>query len=277
VRNQADSRATLTAIPVSDDVIVAKPQIVTDQTVGSQSRKDIKEYTVENGESITSISEKLGVSADSLRWSNGLTGDSVNAGRTLIVPPKNRTGLVYKFNGNDSIQALAEKYKTSAEKIIAFNDLELTQQLPLNEYIFIPDGEKPPEPRATISSGATSYISSGFVARFGSNGYSAGYCTWWAADRRIQMGRPVPSNLGNAITWLAAAGAAGFETGTEPRQGAVVWFRFPATSAGHVAIVESVNADGSFELSEMNGRAGWGRVSNYTVSASEIGDYRFIY
>ncbi len=38
-----------------------------------------------------------------------------------------------------------------------------------------------------------------------------------------------------------------------------------------------LNADGSFEISEMNGRAGWGRVGTYTIPASETDNYRFIY
>jgi len=279
VRNQADSRNALVTIAVSDDVVVTKPQIVTDATGGSQSRKDITEYTPPTSETVAMIAERYNVSSDSIRWSNGLSGDTVPAGRKLVIPPRNRNGVVYKVTAADTIEKIAEKYKSTADKLISFNDLELTRALPVDEYIFIPDGEKPPDPRpvATTYDGLGTSVSGTYVPRYGSNGYSAGYCTWWAADRRAQLGRPVPSNLGNAITWLAIAQSIGFGTGTEPQNGAVVWFRFPATSAGHVGVVENVNADGSFELSEMNGRAGWGRVSSYVVPASEIGDYRFVY
>jgi surface antigen len=276
VRNQADSRDTLISIPVSNDVVVAKPQIITDATSGTQSRKDITEYTVEDGETVTSIAQKYNLSAESVKWSNGINSDSLQKGTKLVLPPKNRTGLVYKPNASDTIEKLAEKYKTTAEKIIAFNDLELTNSLPTNEYIFIPDGEKPADPKpAAVSTGASYYGS--FTPRFGGNGYAAGYCTWWAAERRAELGKPVPSNLGNAITWLAAAQAIGYETGTEPRDGAIIWYRFPATSAGHVGIVESVNADGSINISAMNDRDGWGRVSYYTVPASDLDKLRFIY
>lgn len=279
VRNQADSRNALVTIAVSDDVVLAKPQIVTDASLGSQSRSDITEYIVVSGDTVPTIAERYNVSSDSIRWSNGLSGDNLLVGAKITIPPKNRNGVVYKVSASDTIEKIAEKYKITPEKLVAFNDLELTNALPVNEYIFIPDGQKPPDPRPIITSydGLGTSVSSIYTPRFGGNGYSSGYCTWWAADRRAQLGRPVPSNLGNAITWLAIAQSIGYETGTDPRVGAVVWFRFPATFAGHVGIVESVNADGSFELSEMNGRAGWGRVGSYTVPASEIGDYRFIY
>lgn len=278
VRNQADSRNALVAIAVSDDVVVNKPQIVTDSTTGSQNRNDITEYTTVSGDSVQSLAERYNVSSDSIRWSNGITGNSISVGNKLVIPPKNRNGVVYKVTASDTIEKIAEKYKSSTEKLIAFNDLELTRTLPVNEYIFIPDGEKPPDPKPVSSYvGLGSAVSGSYVPRYGSNGYSAGYCTWWAADRRAQLGRPIPSNLGNAWTWLRIAQSIGFATGGTPQVGAVVWFARPATFAGHVGIVESVNADGSFEISEMNGRAGWGRVGSYVIPASELGDYQFIY
>jgi surface antigen len=265
-------------------VIVSKPQIITDTTSGSQTRSDITTYVAVAGDTVPALAERYNVSSDSIRWSNGLSGDIISTGKELVIPPKNRSGVVYKVAASDTVDKLAEKYKVAADRIVAFNDLELTGTLPANEYIFIPDGVKPPEPvapqiRSTTAS-STSYsttVSTNYVPRYGSNGYAAGYCTWWAADRRAQIGRPIPSNLGNAITWLTIAQSIGMGTGTEPQPGAVVWFRYPATSLGHVAMVESVGEDGSFVLSEMNGRAGWGRVNEYTVGADEVGNYRFIY
>lgn len=278
VRNQADSRNALVAIAVSDDVIVNKPQIVTNETTGSQGRKDISEYVVNDGDSVQTVAEKYNVSSDSIRWSNGITGDKLTSGKTIMVPPKNRNGLVYKVTEADTLDKLAEKYKTTKEKIVTFNDFELSTGLPINEYIFIPDGEKAPDPVPVNNNYGSNFVFVGKItAQFGSNGYANGYCTWWAAERRAQLGAPIPSNLGNAITWVSIAQSLGYETGDSPRNGAVVWFRFPATYAGHVAIVESVNEDGSFEISEMNGRAGWGNVGRYTIPASETGNYRFIY
>lgn len=277
VRNQADSRNSLVAIAVSDDVVVSKPQIVTEVTEGGQGRSDIVKYTSVEGDTVTALAERYNVSSDSIRWSNGLSGDRITAGKELVIPPKNRNGVVYKVSSADTIEKIAEKYKVSTEKLISFNDLELNTTLPVDDYIFIPDGVKPPDPKPVVNTGVNVSVSGTYVARYGSNGYAAGYCTWWAADRRAQLGRPIPSNLGNAITWLAISQSIGMGTGTQPQVGAVVWFRFPATSLGHVGVVENVFPDGSFELSEMNGRAGWGRISNYVVAPSEVDQYRFIY
>lgn len=78
------------------------------------------------------------------------------------------------------------------------------------------------------------------------NRYARGNCTWYVASKRA-----VPSNWGNANTWLPRARAQGYATGTIPVPGAVAWT--PAGVYGHVAYVEQVNGD-KVLVSEMNYR-----------------------
>lgn len=96
------------------------------------------------------------------------------------------------------------------------------------------------------------------------NTYYAGYCTWYAKQRRPDL----PNMLGNGGQWVANAAARGIPTGTTPRAGAI------AEIPGHVAYVESVNGNGTIVISEMNGPAGFGVVGTRTVPASQ---YRYIY
>lgn len=90
----------------------------------------------------------------------------------------------------------------------------------------------------------------------GANGYPYGQCTWWAYERRTQLGLPVGSRLGNAADWAASARALGYWTDSTPREGDVVVFARGQAGAdatyGHVAIVEHVGADGTVEISEAN-------------------------
>lgn len=95
------------------------------------------------------------------------------------------------------------------------------------------------------------------------NNYTPGNCTWYVANKR-----PVPLNLGNANTWFARATAWGFPTGYEPKAGAV------GQKGMHVVYVESVNADGSMNISEMNGRYILYEISSRTINPS---GWQFIY
>src|SRR6185295_19103818 len=140
----------------------------------------------------------------------------------------------------DTPDSLASKFSANKDLIIRFNDAEVTR-LKLGDRIVIPDGHVA---AATFSS----TFAFGTSAIFGFNGYDFGWCTWYVANRRAAIGRPVPSNLGNAYSWYIIARNAGMATGFSPAVGAV------AVNEGgnHVSVVEQVNADGSFWVSVMN-------------------------
>lgn len=98
----------------------------------------------------------------------------------------------------------------------------------------------------------------------GGNTYGYGYCTWYVKNKR---GSSLPNGLGNANTWYSRARSAGMAVGTTPVAGAVG--TTTRGSLGHVVYVDSVNADGTINISEMNYK-GWNVVSSRTTNASEF-------
>lgn len=278
VANQADSVSAQLAITPADNNVIAKPQVV---TTAVKSRRDIQTYVVKAGDTVSSIAAKFGVTSDSVRWSNGLNSDSVAAGTKLTIPPVN--GIVYTVKAGDTVQSLSTKFGASKDQIIAFNDAEVSG-LRVGEQIVVPDGTQAVG-RASSAGGGVSYAAGfawGSTAVYGANGYDFGWCTWYAANRRAQIGRPVPSNLGNAYSWYRIAAGAGLPVGLTPQVGAV------AVNEGgnHVSVVEVVNPDGSFWVSEMNSRGqaaidnpapagGWGQ-RDYKLYTS-AGNLKFIY
>jgi surface antigen len=282
VTNKADSEKARLSVASTDDNVISKPQVVSS---GLKSKKDIFYYKTVAGDTVPSVAEKFGITSETIRLSNNLEGDTLTPGMKLVISPVN--GLVYRVQSGDTPDSLAARYRADVNEVITFNDVELTGRLKVGELIVIPDGAEP------VSS-SYSYGSSGFS--FGNSpvysangyGYDYGWCTWHAAKRRAEIGRPVPTNLGNAITWLRAARLAGLPTGSEPRQGAVV-YHTDIGGLGHVAFVEKVNSNGSVWISDMNYRGhvsmdtsspstgGWGTVSYRLVQPSELGSLRFIY
>ena len=81
----------------------------------------------------------------------------------------------------------------------------------------------------------------------------------------------IPNGLGNANTWQKRASSFGLSTGSTPRAGAVG--TSTRGSLGHVVYVQSVNTDGTINISDMNYN-GWNIVTYRTVSANE---YVYIY
>lgn len=263
VSEQADSYSIkLASAPVEESVIV-KPQLVAS---GGKSRNDIQKYTAVAGDTLASVAAKFGITSDSIRWSNGLTSNSIPAGKELQIPPRN--GIVYKVASGDTIDSLVSRYSANKEQLIAFNDIELSG-LTVGDTIVIPDGVKPAAPTYSSSNSGYSISAISFTALYGNNTYARGFCTWYAASRVN-----IPSNWGNANTWDDYARMSGWTVSGVPIPGAI--FQTDAGWAGHVGYVEAVSPDGSqVKVSDMNGIAGFGRVgySNWIPAST----YRYIY
>ncbi len=227
-----------------------------------------------------SLAQQYGISEDTIRWANSLKSDAIPAGTKVVILPV--AGVLYTVQGTDTADSLAGIYQTSAEQIIAFNDVELNG-LKSGLQIIIPNGIKPTV-RATTRTTATrstaprsanfSWGGSGVV--FAGNRYAYGYCTYYAFNKRAAAGRPVGSNWGNATTWAALARASGFAVDKNPQAGDVFQTSGGWGGYGHVGYVERVNEDGSVLVSEMN-YAGWNRVSSRTISPDQVGLFNFIH
>ena len=277
VANQAVSLAVKSDLAQTNDTVISKPQIV-QSTNGSRS---VQKYTVRKGDSLAEVAKKYGVSEDTIRWANNLDSDALKKGQKLTILPID--GVIYTAKSSDTVEKLAHRFKTTPEQIIAYNDLELTNKPKKGQRLIIPNGEKVENTTVNLNhaiaatntgSGAATLIDATMARASAGNRYAPGNCTWYAYERRVELGRPVGSFWGNANTWAINARAAGYTVNRTPVPGAVLVSA--AGYYGHVAIVEKVNKNGSLTLSEMN-YAGFNVVSSRTVSAGQVGMYEYIH
>lgn len=267
VANNADTVNSQLEIVPADTQVVAKPQIV---TTDIKTIQDLKTYVTVEGDTVSSIADKFDLSAETVRWSNDLTGNTVAVGTKLKIPPIN--GLVYEVKDGDTVEKIAEKYSADKDKIIAFNDAEIVG-LKSGQQIVIPGGEVPAPVRNSVPTyGGFRF---GGSAVYGYNGYDYGYCTWYTANRRAEVGKAIPANLGNASTWKVLSQRAGIPVGSKPKKHAVIWTP-PRDYYGHVGFVEEVYPDGSVRVSEMNVR-GWGVRSEKVLTPAQAAGYSYIY
>ena len=281
VANLSVSLAAKSELGQTSDVAIVKPQIIQ-----SAASRDITTYTAKQGDTVQSVATAYGLNPDTIRWANNLTVDSLTAGQTVTIAPTD--GVIYTVKAGDTPEGLATAYSASKDRIISFNDLEISG-LTAGARIVIPSGILPENQRpgyvaptrATaygygVSSGNLVTVSSNFRSTSG-NGYAYGYCTWYAYERRLQLGKPIGGNWGNASTWAAYARASGFRVDNVPEVGAILQ---NGGGAGHVAIVEQILSDGTIVLSEMNYAGGWGRVTKgRTITPGQYASsyYKFIH
>jgi N-acetylmuramoyl-L-alanine amidase len=278
VANLSVSLSAESELAQNSNNIVSKPQIVQPTADGREMRK----YTAKAGDTVQSVAQTFGVSSDTVKWANNLASDAIEQGKQLTIPPVD--GIVYTVKDGDTVDSIAGKYQADKSRIVAFNDLELGGLTPGRSIVVpggvLPDNERPGyvAPRYGASQGAYSggysTVNSQIARASAGNRYAFGNCTWYAYERRVQLGRPVGSFWGNASTWAMNARTAGYPVNNVPVVGAVMQ---NGGGFGHVAVVESVNSDGSLTISEMNYAGNFNRVTSRTISAGEAAGFTFIH
>jgi len=266
---------TKTDLAQTDNTFISKPQIVSQST----GRKGVTTYVTKAGDTVKSVATSFVISEDTLRWANNLTSDSLAPGKNLTIP--SITGVLYTVKNGDTADTLAQKYQADKDRIVTFNDAELTG-LKVGQQIIIPDGVLPENERPgyvaprTYTSSTPATATSLKTPVVAGNGYAYGYCTYYAYNRRAELGRPIGGNWGNAVSWAPMARSAGVLVDHNPEAGAVIQNGGGWGGYGHVGIVEKVNDDGSLLVSDMN-YVGWNIISTRSVPASSVGSYSYIH
>lgn len=118
-----------------------------------KSWNQVSEYTVKDGDTLSSIAEKFGVSIDSVKWANpNISWQKVKPGVVVSVPPV--TGVVYKVKPGDTIYSIAKKLQTDPQGIVdfplnTFSDDE-TFSIVAGQTLIVPDGVMPDETAPTM-------------------------------------------------------------------------------------------------------------------------------
>lgn len=143
--------------PSPSQVLSATSQNNSTSTIVSEKmRGEVLDYTVAEGDTVGTIAEKFGVSEDTIRWQNDLTGDKIKVGQILKILPV--TGISHKVNKGDTVYSIAKKYDSGAQAIVDFpyntfvNDE--TFELAIGQTIIVPDGVMP----ASLPSGTGTRI-----------------------------------------------------------------------------------------------------------------------
>lgn len=116
--------------------------------ISDKVRDGVLEYKVQAGDTISAISDKFGVSGDTIRWENNLASvNAIKPGQTLRILPV--TGIMHKVVRGDTIYSIAKKYKANPQSIVdyPFNNFvdNETFALAVGQTLMVPEGVKAAE------------------------------------------------------------------------------------------------------------------------------------
>lgn len=222
------------------------------QTEISQKPRDkVITYTVQNGDTLSTIAKKFDISTDTIRWANDLTGDSLTVGDELKIPPV--TGIVYKVEKGETVYSIAKKFDTNPQGIVdfPFNDFANPQTFTLVEgqILVVPDGIKPSE-KPTIRRQV--FIAQGPAAQLSFAGFTwplrgpiSQFAVWYhmGIDITSPVGTPiVAGQSGTVIKASAGTWDGGYGTSVEIDSGAGFSSNYAHLSALNVGAGDAVVA-----------------------------------
>lgn len=118
--------------------------------VETTTRKAITTYKVEQGDTISSLSQKFGISTDTILQANAINDPEaeLSPGQDLTILPI--TGVLHKVKEGDTVESIAREYLADPRVIVAYepNGLQESQELKPDQAIVVPDGKRPPRDKS---------------------------------------------------------------------------------------------------------------------------------
>ncbi|MCA1354897.1 LysM peptidoglycan-binding domain-containing protein [Weissella cibaria] len=253
---------------------------------GSSVVASADSVTVKAGDTLYAIATAHNTTVNALASANGLSNiNMIFVGQQLQLPgtSANNTApatnnasantttsagasnATYTVKAGDSLWGIANSNGMTLSELLSLNGLQA------NSYIFPGDSLKisgagaataTPSAPATDNSQSSANtnnnwgtVDNGYTNSnntvSSTNTYPYGQCTWYVKGDLNWVG----NYWGNAVDWASTAVAAGHTVNSVPTVGSIAYFAAGvqgASSYGHVAVVDSVNADGTVTISEAN-------------------------
>lgn len=156
-----------TAVNITDDegyIIKAMP--LEGQATFDQNRTEIVEHEVQEGETLSMIAYRYGISVNSIRYANTNLGNSdyLKISQKLKIPPKD--GVYVTVPNGATLVSLMDKYKGNLDDTKAFNGIEDDSDLTSGEQLFIVGG-KPEVVYIAQANSKSSYNTTGGYSSYG--------------------------------------------------------------------------------------------------------------
>jgi murein DD-endopeptidase MepM/ murein hydrolase activator NlpD len=93
-------------------------------------------YKVEEGDNLSSIANKFGISIETIVWANNLKTQTIKPNDQLIILPV--SGLLYEAKPNDDLISIANNFEVEVSEIIKANNLQADSKIASGEKLIIP-------------------------------------------------------------------------------------------------------------------------------------------
>ncbi|MBD3365756.1 peptidoglycan DD-metalloendopeptidase family protein [candidate division WWE3 bacterium] len=187
----------------------------------SRKRAESFAYTVQGGDTLSSIGNRFKISVDALKYVNNLTDNSIlSVGDEITIPPV--SGLIHTVESGDTLSSIAQKYDVPPQAVADFNYILDTSSLALGTELVIP-GASVPTPVVPVTPSIPGTVP-GTTTPTPAPTPSSTYCVWPTSVRIITQyftwyhnGIDIASPAGTAMPPLfACTGGVVTRSGWDP-------------------------------------------------------------
>lgn len=138
-KSSATEKSQEAPLPTLSGTALIKPNpSVSD---GVLPKRDIEEYVVQGGDTVSTIAASFGVSAETVLWENGLSSAStIKPGQKLKILPT--SGVKHTVKSGESLYEIAKQYDADLESLLVYNEIEIPEHIFPGDEIIIPNGVK---------------------------------------------------------------------------------------------------------------------------------------
>lgn len=124
----------------------APPFLVQGRILGAlgefEPKKEIEEYLVEKGDTLSIIASRFDISLETLLWANDLSRTSlISPGQKLIILPV--SGVLHIVREGDTLSEVSQVYQAKKDEIVSFNDLSNQDDIFVGDFLIVPGGKMP--------------------------------------------------------------------------------------------------------------------------------------
>jgi LysM repeat protein len=148
VRHQVEAEATAQPVAVAEEEVVVEAEAAT-VIEEPQPQPAFFTYTVQPGDTVSSIAAAFGIEPDYIMWNNpemSADPDLLLVGANVLVPSVN--GLVYHVTLGDTLSDIASYYQIDVQNVVGFlpNDIASPDAVTEGMVLVLPGGVPPPPP-----------------------------------------------------------------------------------------------------------------------------------
>jgi len=191
-------------------------------TVQTDAVGPVQDYTLSKSDSLWSIANYYGLTAEAIAFSNGITDPyHLEVGKQIVIPPQE--GALYTVADGDTIDSVASRFKVEPSVIKDYNRLDSEpQHFAPGQTVFVANAVLPTLPAPAQASASVASV----IARPAPSIAAAkadGYLSWpvagvitqymWAGHTGVDIAAPYGSGLASSITgvisengWVAVGG-----------------------------------------------------------------------